>query len=239
MTLQGAIEPGDAERAVSLLLSIRPIGGSLYLYPSSLQLNSNGGDVTEALKLGALLKVLYMDVLVAANGKGLCASSCFFVFLSGVERHATGMDQLTTNGATGNFGPLGVHRPYFKAPEGGPASTTRQEKAMRATAVYLQSEQVPQALIDKMMSYASNDIYWLNSEEIRSIGRFRAGVEEELIVKCGYSARRESQMTALESIRDIRGGTRACMAKHIGDTYGPSKEAAIARMRRGWRPWKN
>ena len=236
-TLQGDIEPGDAERALSTLLSIRPIAGSLYLYPSSLQVNSRGGDVSEALKLGALLKVLYMDVFVAANGTGLCASSCFFVYLAGIERHASGINRLTTNGVTGNFGPLGVHRPYFKAPEGGPASTKRQEEVMKATATYLQAERVPQLLIDKMMSYASNDIYWLNAEEIRSIGRFQAGVEEELIAKCGYSAKREDQMTARESIRDIQSGTRACMSKHVDATYGPSKQEAIARMRKGWRPW--
>lgn len=239
MTLQGDIRLGDADRAIAILLSIKPIAADIYVYPQSLQVNSRGGDVGEALKIGALVRALYMNVNVAPADAGVCASSCFFIYLAGVERGASGLDRLTSEGKPGNFGPIGLHRPYFTVPDGGPKSSQRQEEMMLTTATLLRAQHVPQFLIDKMMSYASNDIYWLNTEEIRSIGRFQAGVEEELISKCGYNAKREDKLSAAGSMRDIASGTRACMGRHLQNFYGPSKKAAIERLKKGWRPWSN
>ena len=140
MTLQGDIQRGDADRAIATLVSIKPIAADFYLYPKYLQVNSRGGDVGEAMKIGALVRALYMNVNVAPADAGLCASSCFFIYLAGVERGASGLDRLTREGKPGNFGPIGLHRPYFTVPEGGPSSSKRQEEMMMTTATFLQAQ---------------------------------------------------------------------------------------------------
>lgn len=108
---------------------------------------------------------------------------------------------------------------------------------MRSVAIYLQSERVPQSLIDTMMSHASNDIHWLTSEEIKSLDKYKAGMKEELIAKCGYDVKREEQMSPREWFRDQSIGTGACINDYTVDTYWPLTKDAIMHMRNGWRPW--
>lgn len=91
-------------------------------------------------------------------------------FLAGQRRDASGIDTIARGGAARSLGPAGIHRPYYKAPEGGPASAKKQEDTMREIASYLQSERVAQYLIDEMMVHASNDIYWLTSGDLKSLG---------------------------------------------------------------------
>ena len=103
---------------------------------------------------------------------------------------------------------------------------------------YLIKASVGHALIDKMMSHASNDIYWLNAEEVRALGNFSPGVEEQLISKCGYNARRESNLSARDYIRSSQSGAVACVRDYMIKAYRPLLHTAVDRMRDGWRPWK-
>ena len=237
LTLSGQINPGDAERAVLTILSIQPIMKGVYLLPSSFVVDSKGGDVREAIRIASLVKAAYMDVRVRSRGRGVCASSCFFIYLAGQQRTASGIDTIAQEGAERTLGPLGVHRPYYTSTEGGPQSTKRQEDLMAAVAVFLREERVPQSLIDTMMAHPSNDVYWLSSKEILSLGPYRAGVEEELVSKCGYSAKRQTDMSAREYIQDSQSGVQACVRKYLHKVYGHLREDAFLRMRTGWRPW--
>lgn len=237
LRLSGEIVPGDAERVAAKILTVKPIVGNTYLLPGSIWIDSHGGDVREAMRLASLVKAAYMDVVVVPGGRGVCASSCFFIYLAGQSRSASGIDRIREDGALHSLGPIGIHRPYYRVTNGGPDAAARQERLMDAIMDFLKSERVPQSLIDQMMAHPSNDVYWLNSQEIRSLGGYRAGVEEELVQKCGYSAKREEEMSARDYIRDHESGARACMTKYLGATYGEAQSAAFARMRSGWRPW--
>ena len=237
LTLSGQINPGDAERAVRVFLSVEPIMKDVHLLPDALEVNSKGGDVREAIKIASLVKATYMNVTVKSGGRSVCASSCFFIYLAGQRRAASGFDRIAQRGADYSLGPLGIHRPFYLSTEGGPQSAKKQEELMAAIAAFLREERVPQALIDTMMAHPSNDIYWLSSKEVSSLGSYGAGVEEELVSKCGYSARREREMSAREYIQDSESGVGACVTRYLVSVYWPLRRDAFVRMRTGWRPW--
>lgn len=221
MTLLGEIKPGDAEQAVSVILAIKPLMKDFYPHPRELVVNSPGGDVREAIRMASFVKAAHMDVSVLAGGKGACASSCFFIYLAGQQRSASGIDRVAREGAEHSLGTLGIHRPYYSVSTGGPDAAKKQEDLMSTVADLLRQERVPQSMIDTMMAHPSNDIYWLNSREIWSLGTYRAGVEEELISKCNYSAAREREMSAREFIGDSQSGVQLrteIFAAHVWST---------------------
>lgn len=242
VTLSGPIVPGDAERLAEKFMAVRPVrlsaSTTYYAYPNTLYLNSPGGDVREAIRLAELVTALGLTVAVAPNGAGACASSCFLIYVAAVERQAAGADTIRVEGTKGNLGPLGVHRPYLRDIANGPSGAREQEEVMIAIRAHLAKFSVGHSLIDKMMSHASNDIYWLNSEDVRSLGSFSPGVEEQLIAKCGYNAKRESRLSAREYIESSKTGAVRCVTTYMTEMYDPLKRTVVDRLRQGWRPWK-
>lgn len=237
ITMTGEITPGDAERLASIFMAVKPIA-NYYPYPNSLYINSPGGDVSEAIRIAELVKTLGISVATVPDGRGVCASSCFLIYVAAIKRNATGIDILLTSGAKGNLSPLGVHRPFFRAPVAGPTGSQQQEQLMADMRAYLVKAGVSHDIIDKMMSHASNDIYWLNAADVRALGPFSPGVEEQLISECGYNAKRESNLSARDYIRSSESGVLACVTDYEIKTYNPLLHAAVDRMRKGWRPWK-
>jgi len=238
ITMSGEIKSGDADRFASIFVAVKPIYANYFPFPNSLYLDSPGGDVAEAIRIAELVKVLALSVATMPDGKGVCASSCFLIYAAALERSAAGIDTLKTERVKGNLGPLGIHRPYLRQHADGPLGVKRQEQIMSDMRAYLVNASVGHALIDKMMAHASNDIYWLNAEEVRALGSYAPGVEEQLISKCGYDARREANLTAREFIKSSKSGVLNCVADYKIKTFEPLKYAAIDRMRKGWRPWK-
>ncbi len=238
ITLTGEIEPGDAERLASIFLAVKPIGKYYFPYPRAISLNSPGGDVAEAIRISELVKVLGLKVYTKPDGKGFCASSCFLIYVAALERSASGIDTIKTEGVKGNLGPLGVHRPFMRAGEEGPSGVKRQAQIMNDMRTYLVNAGVGHSLIDKMMSHASNDIYWLTAEDIRALGQYSPGLEEQLIKKCDYNARREASLNARDWIQSLESGVLNCVSNYMVNTYEPLKNTAVERMHKRWRPWK-
>lgn len=233
--LSGTIVSGDAERIVAEIAAIQPIGRDNYLLPFMLTVDSQGGDVDEALRLAALVKVAHLEVVVP--NRGVCASACFFVYLAGQSRAASGADEIRIEGASRSLGAVGVHRPYYQRNAGGPKAAIKQEELMSAVIAILKNERVPQALVDEMMARPSSELHWLDARDLRMLGRYRAGVEEELIRNCGYSRRREDSMSPTEFFKDQKSGVGACVRGHLAQAYNAPRAEAFSKMRAGWRPW--
>lgn len=233
ITLSGEIAPGDAERLARIFLSIKPQGGA-YFYPSSVYLDSPGGDVGEATRLAQLVRTLGLRVATVPGGKGVCASSCFIIYVAANERHATGIDAVRSKDS---LSPVGVHRPRFRIAEDGPNGVAKQEQAMLTMRDFLAKSGVGQVLLDKMMASASNKIYWLSSADIRDLGTYSPGVEEQLIANCNYDADRDETLNAMEFAKSSKDGVLACVRRYTERHYGSLRESAIKRMRKGWRPW--
>ena len=105
---------------------------------------------------------------------------------------------------------------------------------------HLQSQRVPRYLLDEMMSHASNDIYWLKKRDLQALGNYSAGVEVELIAKCGYNKKTYDELTAQQFFKyAAKDGVGGCVQGHLLKTYGPLQDAAFDKLRKGWRPWKN
>lgn len=238
MSLSGDLRPGDAEkfaRKIALNATVR------------LVLDSPGGSIEEALRISSLLKSSYISTEVKKGG--ICASACFFIFLAGDNRFASG----TIHGRfrkSAVAGYIGLHRPYLSADtfNAGPSTSMAvkaQHGVMQKVATYLRNENVPQRLIDEMMSRPSNDIYWMTSDDIDQLGEYSPGVEELLIARCGYSRKwgdeyaEASLNNDSRKMREIDAKMKAFEQCSL-DARSDNIDANIRTMEKilgGWRPW--
>lgn len=223
--IDGPIEPGDVEKFVSLLKG----DGQLLL----VELNSPGGDIRAAIKLGRYMREGQIHVQVPQGG--LCASACFFIFLGGSGRLATSAEDFESRTA----GPVGLHRPYLTQPTS--TTTSKQVDGMALIKKYLEYKMVPGNLIDKMLSRPSNDIYWLTQADLDLLGEYPPELEELYIAKCGYDRNRVPRVTKakMEGRLDESAKLKAkafevarCMAKYELEAY----DIFVAKLRLGWRP---
>ncbi|TAN13735.1 MAG: hypothetical protein EPN34_01030 [Burkholderiaceae bacterium] len=137
VNFQRVIKPGDAEKLREKLADINKISphdfrvGMIYL-------NSPGGDVMEAMKIGHLIRDEQMSTFVPHDFT--CASACALLLAAGVTRGAAG--------------PLIIHS--FYSPEflgsGDFADANRQfDKISQAIRDYLKQMRVPATLLDEML----------------------------------------------------------------------------------------
>jgi hypothetical protein len=134
-------------------------------------LASEGGDLLEAIRIGLFFRKTYMEVFVN-NKIGRCASACFFIYVAAVQR-----DSMEPG--------LGIHRPYFSSSELDRTSLGEAEsehrQLMESVKRYLEEQDVPRYLIEKMLSLASSEIYWLTREDLDRLGT-RANWWDQLLV---------------------------------------------------------
>ncbi len=152
--------------------------------------SSNGGDIIESMRLAVLLKAMYASVYVHYQQQ--CLSSCFMLYIGGVQRSAT-------------LGKLGIHRAYFdpKYFTGLTPAQAEKEQA-RLTALvkrYLEDRFVPSSTIEKMIGTPSNEVHWMDSSEVVALGRYPLWYEEMLIARCNYMGSRK--LTSL-MLRDFQ-----------------------------------
>lgn len=147
LLMNGDINDGDYEKFRSFVQkNLTKYGRNRFVH-----LSSNGGNLIEALKISGLLRSMYPTITV---DDGKCASSCFFLYLSGSTRYAR--SSLS----------IGIHRAYFDPkyfaglkPE---AARAKQSELTKIVSTILDNNGVPQYLKDKMNQTSSNDIYWLS-----------------------------------------------------------------------------
>ena len=167
--ISGRILPGDAKKLSAFLTSNRVTMSIL---------NSPGGDVFEAIRMGEIIGLMRIQTMVEARGS--CASACFFIWIHGFLRLAAPPEY------SNRIGRLGLHRPFLLNSENSTASLAAQTNLMRYAAAYLQTKFIPGRLIDFMMNRPSNDIYWLTYEDIDELGEVPPDLEELYISKCKF-----------------------------------------------------
>lgn|GEM_PF-1849620 len=242
LILSGSTVAGDAEKLARTLLA--PLPDKPFL-AAEIVLNSEGGDLNEAVRIATLIKGLHLDTRV--RGGDRCASACFLIFLAGDKRIAG-----ERVGGAMRQGRIGLHRPFLNPEAFKKADPTiaiaRQQHEMRKLTEYLRNENVPLRLIDEMMGHASNDIYWMSNDDMWQLGEYNPGLEEILIARCGYdkrytSASYEKLLPTLDEENRKKGFTQlATLLKCIVDTRGlldAKREAFIKKLQTGWRPWSD
>lgn len=181
LVLRGTIEPGDYNRILAYVIRERKIFES-----HTLVLASSGGDIKEALRLAELFKKTYKTIWVS-DEHGQCASACFLIYVSAVERDAVGPA-------------LGIHRPYLSDVDMKRLSLRESEFKLRQLASevrsYLAQADVPQDLIDKVFSLASTEIHWLTGSETDRLGLRAPWWEQTLIARCKLDRALEQRLLA-------------------------------------------
>lgn len=120
------------------------------------RLNSDGGDVKEAMAIGAKVRETKMSVF--RTGDSRCISACVFVLAGGVQRSV--------------FGRVGIHRPYLAVDN---ATTEAQQKRNyddieRDIKTYLRHVNVPTSLYDTMFRIAPHEVRFLSKTELQDFG---------------------------------------------------------------------
>ena len=246
VSITGRIEVGDTEKIAAFLKRQK-------YAPNTLYLNSPGGAMDEAIRLGELIKVLYVSTEVQANGS--CASACFFLFLAGSDRFASPSElltpgelekiaalqrQVTSRPPTGVAGFIGLHRPFFP---NAPDMHGQQIPMMKRVTAHLEKQLVSRRLIDIMMSRPSNDVYWLKEEDLKEIGRYPPDQEEFLIRKCNFHRNSEDKIIGALRLGDAKKAQDLQQKLDMSNQCRTEIElgqqhAGLKKLKSGWLPSK-
>ena len=212
VVLEGRIVQGDLDRLVEISREASPTG---------IYLASPGGNVAEAMRIGALVRrrawetrtldgpdvapALRIGVARSygirdVTHNGMCASACFFVFIAGIYRDGFA---------------LGIHQPYMSQQEIERLSSEEAER--RASGVralvewYLIKMGVPVKYADEMYAVPKESMRWLTPDEIEAdfhgfIPQVRAWVQ----MQCG------EQWRTLRCKDDVMTGIRIRALQEAG-----------------------
>lgn len=190
VVFEGRIDAGDFDKVDKLAREAAPTG---------IYLASPGGNLVEAMRIGALVRRLAWETK-SAEGPGvplnlrnsvataygvrdparnnLCTSACFFIFVSGIYRdgHA-----------------IGIHRPFMapgeleRLPVDDVSKVT--DKVRIVVEVFLQRMGVPSRYVDEMYRVPGEQMRWLTDDEIEADFRgFIPQVREWVKTQCGEDA---------------------------------------------------
>jgi hypothetical protein len=147
LLINGAIEPGDAERFAAYL-------SSLDVPPETVALNSPGGVVSEALSIGRELRETGANTLMLPGMA--CLSSCPYVLAAGVER------RVSSDAA------VGLHQHYYEAPGYMPVFLAVEgiQHGQGRTLEYLIDMDIDPGLMLYSLNTKPEEIYLLVEEEL-------------------------------------------------------------------------
>ena len=178
LVIKGEIKRSDYAKALNAVKDAYVHGdiGQLFV-----KLDSPGGDVLEAMKIGDLVRQLKLTTIV---GRGQCNSACVFVLVAGTNR-------IAPSG-------IGIHRPFFEREYFSGLSADdaqkKYEEMMDATNSYLVEMGMAKELIERMFRVPSNEVEELSLEEVQKwISGSPASLDEWLIAKCeSYTTKDEA-----------------------------------------------
>jgi hypothetical protein len=193
--MDGAIESNDFSRFLSAYAV-----GSLGLKKNKsmrLSLNSKGGSVSEALKIGRFVRSARLRTHIKINDVVVCYSSCFLILISGVERSAASTRDETR---------VGIHRPYFDKETYLNSDSSqigeRYQSLIDDIKSYFQEMEVSDILLSRMLNSASDQIDLLSVEDFNKyVGRNDPMFHEWLKGRCHkFPAPTDSEMADLRRV---------------------------------------
>lgn len=160
VSLTGTINSGDGNRLQTLLERST-------CEMNSVRLNSDGGDLREAMRIGRVLR--RHNVIAGVVVGTRCASSCVVAFAGAVKR---------------SLGGIGVHRPYLA--DGRTLSSDQIEKEWRAVTgelrSYFEEMNVSLVLVELLMNTPPEKVRWLSEKEQYEYGLVEDPVADEIDV---------------------------------------------------------
>ncbi len=149
--LNGSIADGDAGRFADWLQGT-PIR------PSSIALNSPGGDVDDALEIGRLIRDRELQVVIASGA--ICFSACPYILAGGMEREIS------------REAYVGVHQHYFGENTYLPAFllVSDIQAGQGEVMAFLGEMGIDPMVMAKALITPPDDIYVLLPEELKAFG---------------------------------------------------------------------
>ncbi|EPJ45418.1 MAG: hypothetical protein OFPII_27820 [Osedax symbiont Rs1] len=164
--INGEIVKGDYHKMLSLIKQQQDI-------PQTLLLNSKGGNVMEALKIGTFVR----KYLLSFESKK-CNSACVFISLGSV------------NHSDDKRGVFGLHRPKFNrqffAKLNAEQATLKYRSLRSFVEKYMLAMGATKALVDKMFATPSNSMSYVPKQTVYKMHNSPPeGYSEWIISKCG------------------------------------------------------
>lgn len=222
--LRGPIEVGDAERLRTFILddperAIRALG---------LMLESPGGSVSEAMRIGRIVRALVWNARAGsfgstASSNSYCASACFLVYVAAAKREA-----FPTS--------LGIHRIYMRddqSQRSAADTAIAMRTANRALRDYLDEMDVPQKFYDRMRNSSSLEIDWLSKRDVAELGLFAPFWEEFMISRCNYNKADHLDMYFARNDEEVRAlvARMSSFWRCYGRTIPSERRAGLSRLR--------
>lgn len=158
--------------------------------PSSLAtfINSQGGDVYEAMRIGRWLRTKTDHI--AVNKDARCLSACVLILASGNIKHP--------------IGTIGIHRPYLTGRSKNDVRTDVRT-LLNDTRNYLDEMNVPVSLADEMFSTPPNEMKILSEQDLRTYRLDQAdmvwGEETALDTATRLGISREEYMKRMQALK--------------------------------------
>jgi len=154
ITIDGEIVPGDDVTFRATLNRVKTTNPNAW--PVIVWLNSPGGNVLTSERIADLINHFHLWTHVDE----LCASSCFMLFMAGIDR---------------KFAPkaeIGVHSASNEQGNETPASLAVTMMIIRKAQAYGvdSATVIPPSIIGKLAGTLGTDISWLSREELQQIG---------------------------------------------------------------------
>lgn len=186
IVVEGAIEKGDHERLLEMILTA---GVDI----ETVSLSSPGGDALEAIRLGRLIRLFglsaeapkrFSNETVCPIGTKQklgcsCDSACLFLYLGATHRYGDS---------------LGVHRVYLN-PEAQRRLSLDESRSLsrlleEATRQYFEEMRAPTSLLERVNSAASDSLKYLTNDYVeQNLYGYARDIEDWLIAKCGSASR--------------------------------------------------
>lgn len=145
--INGPIEPGDAQRFDAFL-------AGLPTSPDLFALNSPGGGVEEALKIGRSIREIEADTVMLPGTS--CVSACPYILAAGTERSVSMKSA------------VGLHQHYYEAPGYLPVFFAVEDiqRGQGRTMEYLIEMGIDPGVMVHSLATPPNEIYLLVEEEL-------------------------------------------------------------------------
>lgn len=139
----------------------------------TLELNSRGGSLEEAMDIGRWVRK--NKIVISMPGKAECFSACVYILAAGVSKFMIGSWQSHR---------VGIHRPYLtRMPKDGAQVAIR--KALAESKSYFSEMNIPEQLADAMFSISPENVEILTDEKLSfyRLTGFDIAFEEETELK--------------------------------------------------------
>jgi hypothetical protein len=224
LVVTGEFLAGDSRRLINLIAS----DPDQFLRVNTVLVRSPGGDLGEAIAIAEIFKNSYKVVNVS-GWFGPCISACFYLVAAAVQREI--LD-----------GQIGLHRPYLPSDLVHNSSLSDLERsqlqAYERVKVQLQSYGVPVRLVETMLSRASNEMYWLNMNDKRLLGKRAPWFEQILVSRCNLNKTLEDRYFSQfnpgldGALEQYVNGLIDCQWRVVGNAPQEYVIALLAKLRR-------